>query len=98
MDDVQKIIDALNKELAARIREILKESKGPKKLEIVKHTPHEENTGPYYTIELDGKNCFPGVPLRSITTLEQAELNFAVVRDFKKPTREVIKTEEVDHE
>lgn len=68
-----------------------------KKLEMVKHTPHEEGEHVYYTIELDGKNAFGGVPLRSITTLEQAQLNYDAVKNFKKPIREVIKSEEVDH-
>lgn len=69
-----------------------------KKLELVKHTPHEEGEQPYYTIELDGKNAFGGMPLRSITTLEQAQLNYDAVKKFKKPIREVIQTDEVNHE
>lgn len=68
-----------------------------KKLEIVKHTPFGEAEQPFYTIELNGKNAFPQIPLRSITTLEQAELNYDVVKNFKTPLREVIKSEEVDH-
>jgi len=68
-----------------------------KKLEIVKHTPHGEGEQEYYTIELDGKNAFPRIPLGSITSMEQAQLNFDAVKNFKTPTREVVLSEEVDH-
>lgn len=97
MEEIKKIIDALNKELGARIQEILKANPLPKKLELCKHTPHEENGEVYYTIEMDGKNCFPQVPLNAIKTLEQAQQNFDMVKNFKKPVREVVLMEELPH-
>ena len=97
---VNVILDAINKELAERILHMLK-GEGKKKLEIVKHTPIEstDENAPkeYFTIEIDGKNAFPRIPLGSITTLEQAQVNFDAVKNFKTPKRDVIISEEVDH-
>lgn len=95
--EIKKIIDALNKELGARIHELIKNDPSPKKLEMCKHVPHEEGAEPYYTIEIDGKNCFPQVPLNSIKTLEQAQQNFEMVKNFKKPVREVVLMEELSN-
>lgn len=92
-----KICEALNKELAVRIQEILKANPLPKKLELCKHVPHEEGAEPYFTIEIDGKNCFPQVPLNTIKTLEQAQQNYDMVKNFKKPVREVVLMEELSN-
>lgn len=95
--EIKKIIDALNKELGARIQELVKADPTPKKLELCKHVPHEEGSEPYFTIEIDGKNCFPQVPLGSIKTLEQAKQNYDMVKNFKKPVREVVLMEELSN-
>lgn len=94
---VREVCEALNKELATRIQEILKANPTPKKLELCKHQPHEEGAEPYYTIEIDGKNCFPQVPLGSIKTLEQAQQNYDMVKNFKRPVREVVLMEELSN-